>query len=308
MGAQMEDTHVALTLEEGEVLPDPKTPGGGALDLERFPPIGDMPLIRGFYGVFDGHGGHNAANFVEDYIYDAFVRQCLTSSNCARKDESIIVMRKTFAETEAALIEASKSHDWIDGTTAAVVAVLEDSEIGLSLVAANVGDTEMLVGWCMMDETPQYTLLSESHNAAKNEVEQARVCKAGGQLCNGRLAHPIFPRVASLAVTRAFGDLFFKDLEATDGKPSGLTADPFIIYRRLTRHDRFLLIGCDGFFESVNYHEAVQFIFTRLGAGEAPQSVSQALVELARRQGSKDNITVQLVMVQTLGSCDNKHG
>ena len=39
-----------------------------------------MPAIRGFYGVFDGHGGHNAANFVEAYIYDAFVRQCLAAS------------------------------------------------------------------------------------------------------------------------------------------------------------------------------------------------------------------------------------
>lgn len=225
------------------------------------------------------------------------MRQCHTNSGPWSEEKATRAMQGTFRETESALLEAALSRDWMDGTTAAVVAVLEDSDAGLNLLAANVGDSEIVVGWRKVGEAPQYTLLSELHAIAKNEAERMRVQAAGGQISHNRLGHPKFPRVASLAVSRALGDLFFKDAESTGGLNSGLSADPFVVYRQLTRYDCFVLLGCDGFFDGAKYQEAVDFVFARMDDGDEAQSVSEALVELARSHGSEDNITVQLVML-----------
>ncbi|CAJ1387885.1 unnamed protein product, partial [Effrenium voratum] len=111
--------------------------------------------------------------------------------------------------------------------------------------------------------------------------------------------HPkISPQVLSLSVSRAIGDLFFKDEKFTGGVASGLTADPYISSAEVCRgrlvHE-FLLIGCDGLWDTVSYEEAANLVLERLSDGEEPQVISEALVRVARDAGSMDNITVMVV-------------
>merc|ERR1712039_568496 len=131
--------------------------------------------------------------------------------------------------------------------------------------------------------------------------EAARISAAGGRIWRGRLGHPkINPQVLSLSVTRAIGDLFFKDESYTDGLASGLIAEPYITSVDVGAKDimeQFVLIGCDGLWDTVTYAQAADFVFAQLLAGEDPQAISEALVRLASDAGSSDNITVMVVVM-----------
>lgn len=299
---EMEDTHFNLLREEGECPPTPKTPGGTAFpEAERREP-GEVPEIRGFFGVFDGHGGRDAAEFVEAQLFDAFIRQCHATSEAWNEEEAKSTLRKAFQETERDLLLNQRSQEGIDGTTAAVAAVLESPGGELSLLAGNVGDSEVLLGRRGSGGVPSYVILSELHCLSRNSSERSRVEAAGGRIFNDRLGHPKFnPRFASLAVSRAMGDIFFKDPLYTDGHESGLCAEPFVAHHKLSRDENFLILGCDGFFDNVDYQEAVEFAFASLGAQDDPQKTCEALVNLAQSRGSKDNITVVLVLLDHSG-------
>merc|ERR1712176_1177244 len=119
----------------------------------------------------------------------------------------------------------------------------------------------------------------------RNAAEASRISDMGGRTWHGRLGHPkINPQVLSLSVTRAIGDLFFKDDSYTDGQASGLIAEPYITSVEVGAKDiteQFILIGCDGLWDTVTYAQAADFVFTQLLAGEDPQAISEALVRLA---------------------------
>eukprot|EP00928_Gymnodinium_smaydae_P035641 TRINITY_DN25046_c0_g1_i1.p1 TRINITY_DN25046_c0_g1~~TRINITY_DN25046_c0_g1_i1.p1 ORF type:complete len:403 (+),score=49.24 TRINITY_DN25046_c0_g1_i1:40-1209(+) len=301
----MEDAHRSVVPEEGEQLPDPRTPGGSLLSRGDVFAKGEWPAMLGFFGVFDGHGGSNAADFAESHLFEKWVGKWHAKSMATSAEEAMVAwMREAILETEEALVERSREQDWMDGTTVAAVVLLEEPGGRLRVVAGNVGDSEILLGRLGADGSPAPILLSELHNMSRNEDEKRRVEAVGGRIYRGRLGHPRFnPQFASIAVTRALGDLFFKDRELTEGRESGLTAEPFVICEDVLRpvgggpgpRDAFLLLGCDGFFDVVKYQEAVEFVFERFSGGEQVQAISEALVELAQRRGSTDNITVLLV-------------
>merc|ERR1712151_1208355 len=137
---------------------------------------------------------------------------------------------------------------------------------------------------------------TEVHNPRRNQLEADRITSLGGRIWHGRLGHPkISPQVLSLAVSRAIGDLFFKD---ADGRCSGLTAEAYIATVEICQEsvvDQFLVIACDGLWDTVKYAEAADFVLEKLRVREDPQSISEGLVRKAREAGSSDNITVMVV-------------
>jgi integrin-linked kinase-associated serine/threonine phosphatase 2C len=50
----------------------------------------------------------------------------------------------------------------------------------------------------------------------------------------------------NIGVTRAIGDVYFKDDAFTDGKPSGLIAEPEVNCIKIEKNDLFILVGTDG--------------------------------------------------------------
>merc|ERR1740139_1804994 len=104
----------------------------------------------------------------------------------------------------------------MDGTTAAVALV---DRQGCRCIVGNVCDSEGLLGSrdAATGET-SVRVLTEVHHLKRNLAEGERVKQAGGRIWHGRLCHPkISPQVLSLSVSRAIGDLFFKDGRYTDG-------------------------------------------------------------------------------------------
>merc|ERR1711871_1619945 len=147
----------------------------------------------------------------------------------------------------------------MDGTTAAVAAIIDQR-----LVVGNVGDSELVL-CCGGAAIP----MTAVHNMKKNASEEERVNAAGGKVYKHRVGHPKFnPQVISLGVSRAIGDIAFKHEKFTNGKPSGLIADPEIVVRELAGDEHFLIIGCDGLWDVVGHQQAVDLTRKGLEQGE----------------------------------------
>jgi len=244
-----------------------------------------------FFAIFDGHGGARAAEFSSQRLLSL-----LAGDPSRLTDDPVAALRHAFAQTEEEWSRLAREEQLMDGTTAAVVLV--DRASGRCVVG-NVGDSEAILGTQAEDGQTHHRVLTEVHHARRNEAEAERVRSLGGRIWHGRLGHPKFsPQVMSLSVSRAIGDLFFKDDAFTAGRPSGLIAEPFIDTVEVSGDStvrQFILIGCDGLWDTVTPSRAAEYVFARLGEREDPQSISESLVSLARESGSSDNITVMVV-------------
>ncbi|KAK3247096.1 hypothetical protein CYMTET_43396 [Cymbomonas tetramitiformis] len=238
-----------------------------------------------FFGVFDGHAGVKAAEYAEENLFLNFVNHSKAYANPE------VALRDSFELTESGFREIALEKGFMDGTTA-VVAVLVDDR----LVVGNVGDSELVLcrGRTAM-------VLTKMHNTKKNKEEAERVKAAGGRIWKDYLGHPKFnPAAVSLAVSRAIGDVFFKDDQFTDGLPSGLTAEPDISVVDITREDRFFIMSCDGLWDVMSSQQAVEVVLGALERGSDADAVSKELVDMAMHMGSKDNITVIVALLSPL--------
>jgi serine/threonine protein phosphatase PrpC len=238
-----------------------------------------------FFGVYDGHAGKKAAEFLRDQLHTTL----LSHSQVQSEPES--ALKEAIEEAEVAFLARAKEEKLDDGSTLAVVLIK-----GNEMITANVGDSEIVL--CRGGKP---LVLSTAHNMMKNTAEEQRVKDAGGVVFRSRLGHPyINPQLISIAVTRSIGDITFKDTDFTAGRPSGLIASPDTRRITLTTEDEFFLIGCDGLWDVMTHEESVGFVKERLDQGITPQKMSEHIVKEALKRGSKDNITVLVVTLKRL--------
>jgi len=257
----------------------------------------EQPCLAGWslFAIFDGHGGEEAATFLV---------RCVPKLLAERRDllqlpdpSPAEALRQSLLAAEEEWLRFALQDEKFDGS--AVVVALVDAEHRRCLVA-NIGDCQAVVGSQRSGAVePTVEPLSEIHDAQLNADEAKRVLEAGGGLWQGRLTHPKFHHeVMSLGLTRAIGDLAYKHPQFTLGLPSGLTAKPAVCFSQLQPSAgifQVLILASDGFWNYVSYDQAV---LTVTQMRHAPtNSVADSLCELALSAGSKDNITVLLVII-----------
>jgi len=224
--------------------------------------LGDGKSI--LFGVVDGHGGFDVA----DYVIKNFKKEFLTQYTNCKKDIKT-ALEQSFLKVDEALKTAVPSEDV--GSTACIGVVLY--EIGKRvLYTANVGDTRAVLG-----QLGGCKRVSYDHKASDaNEV--ARVKKDGGNI--------FFDRVeGSLAITRAFGDYAFKD--------KGVTAMPYIERTELRVIDKFLVVATDGLWDVIDDQEAIEIIKNRDGALD----MAKRLVNTALEKYTRDNTSVLVLIL-----------
>jgi serine/threonine protein phosphatase PrpC len=100
----------------------------------------------------------------------------------------------------------------------------------------------------------------------------------------------------TIAVSRALGDIYWKDSKFTAGQQTGLIAEPHLNYITLERDkDEFMILACDGLWDVFSYQSACDYVTKKLKSYNDPQLASQKLVEKALEIGSTDNITCCIV-------------
>lgn len=138
------------------------------------------------------------------------------------------------------------------------------------LYTANVGDARIVL--CRNGRALR---LSYDHKGS-DENEGRRVASAGGLILNNRVN-------GVLAVTRALGDAYMKDL---------VTGHPYTTETVIQAdQDEFLILACDGLWDVCSDQEAVDLI----RGVQDPQEASKKLVDYALARFSTDNLSCMVV-------------
>lgn len=92
--------------------------------------------------------------------------------------------------------------------------------------------------------------------------------------------------------------MYFKQVEYTEGKPSGLIAEPEITKIVLTTEDEFVLLASDGFWDVISKQRACEFIRSQAHDYDVNMTC-KGLTDLALREKTLDDTTVLLIKLKS---------
>ncbi|MCO5574917.1 hypothetical protein L7F22_028712 [Adiantum nelumboides] len=237
--------------------------------------LGSLSMKKGLtscYGVFDGHGGKDAAQFARDMLLKYIVQDV---SFPASVEQAVY---QGFLKTDKAFAEACRADNSLSsGTTAIMVLVL-----GREVFVANAGDCRAVL--CRGGKAVD---MSRDHKPWCQQ-ERIRIEALGGYIDDGYLN-------GQLGVARALGDWHMDGLK---GAGCPLSGEPEVKHFILTADDEFLIIGCDGLWDVLTSQLAVEFARKRLQQHNDPEQCCRELVAEALRRESSDNLTVVVVCLQ----------
>ncbi|XP_011003164.1 PREDICTED: probable protein phosphatase 2C 49 [Populus euphratica] len=237
-----------------------------------------FPKPSAFYGVFDGHEGPDAAAYIRRNAMRIFFED-VNFPQTSEVDNKFLKevensLRKAFHQADLAL-ENDCSVSTFSGTTALTAFVF-----GRLLMVANAGDCRAVL--CRKGKAIN---MSQDHRPIYPS-ERRRVEELGGYVdANGFLN-------GSLSVSRALGDW---DKKHSWGSPSPLISEPEFQHLVLTEEDEFLIIGCDGIWDSMSSQHAVSLVRRRLRWHDDPEKCAKDLVKEALDWNAVDNLTVLIV-------------
>ncbi|XP_059629572.1 uncharacterized protein LOC132272437 [Cornus florida] len=217
-----------------------------------------------FFGVFDGHGGSRAAEYLKNNLF----KNLSSHPDFIKDTKSAIV--EAFKQTDVDYLNEEKGQQKDAGSTASTAVLLGDR-----LLVANVGDSRVVA--CRAGSAVP---LSIDHKPDRSD-ERQRIEKAGGFIIWAGTW-----RVGGvLAVSRAFGDKLLKPF---------VVADPEIQEEEIDGVD-FLIIASDGLWNVLSNKDAVAMVQDIPDA----EAASRKLIEEAYARGSSDNITCVVVRFES---------
>ncbi|XP_057539473.1 probable protein phosphatase 2C 59 isoform X1 [Amaranthus tricolor] len=223
--------------------------------------------IVGLFGVFDGHGGARAAEYVKHHLFSNLIKhpKFISDTKSAIAD--------AYSHTDSEFLKSENSQNRDAGSTASTAILVGDR-----LLVANVGDSRAVI--CRGGEA---IAVSRDHKPDQTD-ERQRIEDAGGFVMWAGTW-----RVGGvLAVSRAFGDKLLKQY---------VVADPEIKEEKVDSSLEFLILASDGLWDVVSNEEAVAMVKPILDSEEA----AKKLMQEAYQRGSADNITC--VVVRFLENC-----
>eukprot|EP00039_Didymoeca_costata_P007625 m.102078 g.102078 ORF g.102078 m.102078 type:complete len:518 (-) comp13759_c0_seq2:125-1678(-) len=261
-----------------------------------------------YFGVYDGHGGDEAAIYTATALLTEFIATLSTVLRSkppmgkprgrgpvvstwppvldTEYNKSIstafrqahckvdINIKKKFVKPRSKGLGGSPGAD--PGCTACTVLITQDH-----FVFANLGDSRAVLS-CRGG----LAFATEDHKPS-HPREIDRICDAGGYVLRGRVC-------AMLAVARALGDHQFKDSEMPPSKQM-VSPVPEITFVDRSYNEDFLLIACDGLFDVMSNEEVVDFILEAFTFTHNVSEIAKRLVAVALKRGSMDNISVVIV-------------
>ncbi|XP_066292517.1 protein phosphatase 1F-like [Branchiostoma lanceolatum] len=221
------------------------------------------------YGVFDGHGGIDAANYTAAHLYVNIVR------HPNFHDDVETALRESNLAIDAKFCEKAKREGLRSGSTA-VIALIRGSTL--------------YVSWCgdssaMVIRKESCLEIMDAHKPER-EDERKRIEDLGG--C---VVHYGTWRVnGNLSVSRAIGDASEKPYISGEADVTKVPLDG---------SEEYLIVGCDGFWEHISQGQITDTIQVSITKNEGSRhQVAKDLVAMAKDNGSSDNITVIVVSLE----------
>lgn len=154
-----------------------------------------------------------------------------------------------------------------DSGSTAVVALIRDKQI----IVANAGDSR-----CILSRGGKAVDLSFDHKP-EDDMERNRIQAAGGKVTEeGRVN-------GGLNMSRAIGDHFYKRNTTKSPREQMITALPDIETTTLQENDEFLVLACDGIWNSMTSQEVVDFVREKMKEEENKKQLSSICEQLFDR-------------------------
>ncbi|KAJ6772883.1 PROTEIN PHOSPHATASE 2C 38-RELATED [Salix koriyanagi] len=222
-----------------------------------------------FVGVYDGHGGPEAARFVNERLFENIKR--FTSEN---NGMSADVINKAFLATEEEFLSLVKNQ-WLHKPQIASVGACCLVGVVCSgvLYIANAGDSRAVLGRLERAiKEIKAVQLSYEHNASIESVREELHSLHPDDPHIVVLKHKVWRVKGLIQISRAIGDAYLKRAEFNRepllarfrlpepfNKPI-LKAEPTILVQKLYPEDQFLIFASDGLWEHLSNQEAVDFV------------------------------------------------
>lgn len=264
-------------------------------------------LTAHFFGVYDGHGGFQVANYCRDRLHIALEEEIKVMKQEIIKgtmnDTVQVQWEKAFTKCFQKVDDevggkASRSMDDTSNSepvapetvgSTAVVALICSSHV----IVANCGDSR-----AVLYRGKEAIPLSNDHKPNR-EDEYARIEAAGGKVIQWN-GHRVF---GVLAMSRSIGDGYLKPW---------IIPEPEVTFTPRAREDECLILASDGLWDVMSNEEACEVARKRIliwhkrnigmpiergvdGVDLAAQAAADYLTMLALQKGSKDNISVIVV-------------
>lgn len=211
-----------------------------------------------FFGVYDGHGGVDAAVYAAAHVHTNSGRHEAFFSN---PEEAL---KAGFLQTDQNFVVKAQREGLRSGTTGVSVLIQ-----GRKLHVAWLGDSQ-----AMMSRQGKAVQLMEPHKPER-EDERKRIESMGGCV----VYFGAWRVNGSLSVSRAIGDAEHKPY--VWGQPDTATFD-------LDGTEEFIVLACDGLWDVLSRDRVIEVV-TDHGSRDGS---AKALVDEAKSCGSSDNITV----------------
>uniref|UniRef100_A0A0D9WQU1 protein-serine/threonine phosphatase n=1 Tax=Leersia perrieri TaxID=77586 RepID=A0A0D9WQU1_9ORYZ len=212
----------------------------------------------GLFGVFDGHGGPLAAEYLKEHLFENLVQ------HPEFLKDTKLAISQTFLKTDADFLESVSSNPFRDDGSTAVTAIL----VGNQLYVANVGDSRAVAL-----EAGKAVPLSEDHKPNRKD-EQKRIEDAGGII----VLDDTWRVNGLLAMSRAFGNCALKQY---------VKAEPDIQEKTIDESLEYLILATDGLWDVMRNEDVI----SQLKAQDGPEAAAMKLTEVAHSRLSLDNIT-----------------
>eukprot|EP00756_Hemistasia_phaeocysticola_P006522 Hpha_TRINITY_DN13874_c0_g1::TRINITY_DN13874_c0_g1_i1::g.69841::m.69841/K14803/PTC2_3; protein phosphatase PTC2/3 len=216
-----------------------------------------------FFAVFDGHCGQATARYCGARFHTHVEQQPHFQRGewkTALEQAYLGVDRELseIPEPEQGAPKTRPGHG--SGCTAVSCLITPDFKI----VCANAGDSR-----CILSRGGEVIALSSDHKPT-NEEEIARIQAAGAFVAGGRVN-------GNLALSRAIGDLEFKQNHKLPPESQAITAFPDVTVTDLCEDDEFIVLACDGIWDVLSNEAVVSFTKDRL----RPESPTSSAGDLA---------------------------
>ncbi|CAN6458305.1 unnamed protein product [Victoria cruziana] len=220
---------------------------------------------QAFFGVFDGHGGRGAVDFVTEKLGKNIVSATQEGRGSEKKHAIEEAIKAGYLDTDKQFLKQG-----VRGGACVATVLVKDG----ALYTANTGDCRVV-----LSRDGVAVPMTRDHRLDQREDEQDRIRKLGGYVdcING-----VWRVQGSLAVSRSIGDLHLKEW---------VISEPEVCKIELSSDCQFLVMASDGLWDKVNNQEAVEVI---LKNGSRIESCKR-LVDLSFGRGNKDDTTVMVV-------------
>lgn len=228
----------------------------------------DAESEQALFGVFDGHGGAKAAEFVAKNLG----KNIMSEASGRSGDEIRGAVKDAYLTTDREFLEQG-----VGGGTCCVTALIQRGDLAIS----NTGDCRAVMSRAGVAEA-----MTSDHQPSRKD-ERDRIEALGGYV---DCCHGVWRIQGSLAVSRAIGDQYLK---------KWVVAEPETKVCKILPDCEFLILASDGLWNKVSNQEAVDLARPLCVGVDKPNpfSACKKLVELSSWRGSFDDISVMIIQL-----------